>query len=210
MRRFLYILTTCLLYLLLSSESCNSRQDSAASQEAELTKDVAVLKSEFESDELSEKSLHAFEIKAKQKLVDFSDYLNIYTVKLTDESFRTQARQMILDLFISENIRINCRLLNEPDRKDIPVNDFLNEKFGYDFLNLKFDSIRISQPLHLKNGLNYSGSLRFSRFLETRTSSDTLIKAPAKMEVEIFVSKIRKAFGRDTLQIWNVSLGNIY
>ncbi len=210
MRGFLYILTACLLYLLLSSESCNSRQDSAASQDAELTKDLSVLKSEFESDELSEKSLHAFEIKAKQKLVDFSDYLNIYAVRPTDESFRNQARQMIQNLFVSEKVRINNRLLNEPDRNDLTVNDFLNEKFGYDFLNLKFDSIRISQPLHLKNGLNYSGSLKFSRILKANTSADTLMTSPARMEVEIFVSKVKKAFGNDTLQVWNVSLGNIH
>ena len=210
MRRFSYILTACLLYLLLCSDSCNSnRQDRSVEHEAALAQDVEDLKNEFKSDELTEKSLNAFEVKAKQKLVDLSDYLNIYTVKSTDESFRIQARQMIQDLFISENVRINDLLLNEPDRKDISITDFLNRKFQYNLLNLKFDSIRISEPLHRTNELNYTGSLKFSRFMKALTSTDTLIVSPTKMEVEIFVSKVKKAFGNDTLQVWNVSLGNI-
>jgi len=209
MREFSYILAACILYLLLSSESCNSRQDSSVAKEAELTQAVEVLKNEFESDELSERSLPAFEIKAKQKLVDFSDYLNIYAVKPIDESFKSQAHQMIMDLFVSENVRVNNLLLNEPDRKDIPINDFLKGNFRYKFLNLKFDSIQISEPLRRTNKMNYAGSLKFSRIMKSRTSTDTLITAPAKMEVEIFVSKIKKTFGNDTLQIWNVSLGNM-
>lgn len=210
MRRFLYILTACFLYLLLCSDSCNSnRQDSSVAQEAALTREVEDLKNEFKSDELTLKSLDAFQVKAKQKLVDLSDYLTIYSAKSTDESFRTQARQMIRDLFVSENVSINELLLNEPDRKSILINDFLNRKVEYNFLNLKFDSIRISEPLRLTNELNYAGSLKFSRFLKTGTLTDTMITAPAKMEVEIFVSKVKKAFGNDTLQVWNVSLGNI-
>lgn len=210
MRRFFYILTACLLYLLLSSESCNSnRHNSFIAHDAELTRAAEDLKNEFKSDELTEKSLDAFEVKAKQKLVDLSDYLTIYSAKSTDESFRTQARQMIRDLFASENVWINELLLNESDRKDILINDFLNQKFGYNSMNLTFDSIQISEPFHKSKELNYAGSLRFSRSLKAMTSTDTLIAAPVRMEVEIFVSKVKKAFGNDTLLVWNVSLGNI-
>jgi len=210
MRRFLYILTACLLYLLLSSESCNStRQDSSAAHEAELMNAVADLNNEFKSNFLSEKSLIAFETKAKQKLVDFSDYLSIYETKSTDETFRTQAREMILNLFVSENVRINGLLLNEPERKDLLINDFLNRKFEFDSFELKFDSIKISEPLRRMNEMNYTGSLIFFRFQQAGISADTLIAAPAPMKVEIFVSKVKKSFGNDTLQVWNVLLGNI-
>ncbi|HAQ18646.1 MAG TPA: hypothetical protein DCR40_05340 [Prolixibacteraceae bacterium] len=211
MRKFSYILVVIIGYLLLSSKSCDSgQQNSAAMHETELMRDMEDLKNEFESDELTEKSLNAFEIKAKQKLVDLSDYLVIYTAKTIDESFRTQARQMIRDLFASENVRLNGLLLNESDRKGFLINDFLNKKSGYNSIDLKFYSIRISESLHRINEMNYAGRLRFSRFLKAETSTDTLIIEPAKMEVEIFVSKVNKAFGNDTLQIWNVSLGNIH
>ena len=210
MRKFSYILMGCILYLLLSADSCNSnRPESSEMHDVELTKEMKDLKTEFESDALTEKSLTAFEVKAKQKLVDFSDFLAIYTTEPIDELFKSQARQMILDLFITGKVRINDLLVNEPDQKDILINDFLDLKSEYRSMNLKCDSINISEPLHRTKEMNYTGSLRFYRLLEVRTSSDTLIIAPARMEVEIFVSKVKKPFGKDTLQIWNVSLGNM-
>lgn len=210
MREFSYILIASVLFLLLSSDSCNSsRQDTSVVRETELSKTASDLKNEFESDELSEKSLKAFEIKAKQKLIDFSDYLNVYTVNPIDESFKLQAYQMIQDLFISKNALISDQLLNAANSKSIPVGDFLNEKYGFDSMKLKFDSIRILEPLHKTDGMKYAGSLQFYRFIQAKTMTDTLIIAPSKMEVEIFVSKVKKVFGNDTLQIWNVSLGNL-
>jgi hypothetical protein len=210
MKNFSYILVAILAYLMLSSKSCESdRKDSSEIHEAELTKAMVDLKNEFKSDELSKKSLRAYEVKARQKLVDFSDYLSIYSVKPIDESFRIQARQMILDLFVSDHVRINALLLNESDRESILIGDFLSKNFGYNSIKLVFDSVKIAKPLCRSDGINYAGNLRFSRSLKTYTSSDTLISTPVVMEVEFFVSKIKKSFGNDTLQIWNVSLGSI-
>jgi hypothetical protein len=211
MRRFLYLLTACLMFLLLSSESCNSnRQENSAVHDAELTRDMENLKTEFESDVLTEKSLNAYEIKAKQKLVDLSDYLNLYTVKSVDGTFKTQARQMIQDLFVSDRISINGLLLNNPGKKDILISDFLALKFDYSLINLKFDSIQIYKPLQRINDNNYFGSLRFLRYLQAEKSRESLTAEPIKMDVDITVSKVRKAFGNDTLQVWNLYLGNIH
>lgn len=199
------------MFLLLSSESCNSnRQDNSAVHDAELTRDMENLKAEFESDVLSEKSLNAYEIKAKQKLVDLSDYLNLYSLKSVDDTFKTQARQMIQDLFVSDHISINGLLLNDPGKNNILISDFLDIRFDYSLMNLKFDSIQIYKPLQRINDKNYAGSLRFLRYLHAEKSTESLTTGPIKMDVEIFVSKVRKAFGNDTLQVWNVYLGNIH
>ncbi len=127
MRKFLFIFFAILAYLALSSKSCGSdEKDDAAKKEAELAKTKVSIKNEFESDDLSKKSLKAFEVKAKQELVDFSDYLGICSDKQMDESFKSQARQMILDMFISDSVKINSILLNEPGGKSVQIKEFLD------------------------------------------------------------------------------------
>lgn len=212
MRKFLFIFVAILAYLLLCSKSCGSdEKGDSAKQEAELTQTKESIKNEFESDDLSKKSLRAFEVKAEQKLVDFSDYLDIFSDKLMDESFKNQARQMILDLFICDTVQINSILLNEPDKKNIPISKFLSldSATGYNSMDFIFDSIEVTEPLRRIDTLNYKGRLSFSRRVKISSASDTLFTGPDRMEVDIFASKVRKQFGSDTLQIWSVFLGNI-
>jgi hypothetical protein len=212
MRKFLFIFVAILAYLVLSSKSCGSdEKDDAAKKDVELAKTKVSIKNEFESDDLSKKSLKAFEFKAKQELVDFSDYLGIYSDKQVDGSFKSQARQMILDMFISDSVRINNLLSNEPEHKNIPIIGFLNSDFGsgYNSLAFTFDSITIARPLRRVDDLNYKGSLSFSRRLKACSSSDTVFTGPVRMEVEIFASKVFKPFGKDTLQVWSVYFGEI-
>jgi len=212
MRKFLFIFVAILAYLLLCSKSCGSdEKDDAVRQEAELTKTKESIKNEFKSDDLSKKSLRAFEVKAKQKLVDFSDFLDIYSDKLMDGSFKKHARQMIMDLFISDSVRINNLLSNENDEKNIPISEFLSSDLaaGYNSMNFTFDSIKVAEPLRRIDDFNYKGRLSFSRRLKTHSASDTLFTGPKAMEADIMVSKVYKQFGTDTLQIWSVFLGEI-
>lgn len=212
MRKFLFIFIATLAYLVLSSKSCGTdEKDDAAKKEAELIKTKASIKNEFESDNLSKKSLRAFEVKAKQKLVDFSDYLGICSDKQMDESFKNQARQMILDMFIADSIKVNSFLVNEMEEKNVPINKILNSDFGSgnNSMDFIFDSIEVEKPLRRTDEFNYAGNLTFSRHVKVYSSTDTLFSGPAKMEVEILASKVKKTFGTDTLQVWGVYLGNI-
>jgi hypothetical protein len=212
MRKFLLIFAAIMAYLLLCSKSCDSdEQVNAASKEAEVTKAKEAIKNEFESDELSRKSLRAFEAKAKQKLVDLADYLDIYTDKLIDESFKDQARQMILDLFISDSVLINNRLSGENDEIVLPVREFLKTELAsvYTSADFMFDTLEIAAPLRRIDDLNYIGRLSFSRMVKMCNSTDTLIAGPGKLEAEIFVARVKKSFGSDTLLVWKVFLGEI-
>lgn len=212
MRKFLFIFGAIMAYLLLCSKSCDSdERDDSVSKEAELTQTKEAIKNEFESDELSRKSLRAFEAKAKQKLVDLADYLDIYNDKPIDESFKDQARQMILDLFISDSVLINNRLSGENDEKDLSVREFLKTGLAsvYTSADFMFDTLEIAAPLRRIDDLNYKGRLSFSRIVKSCNFADTVISFPAKMEADIFVSKVIKPFGSDTLRIWSVFLGNI-
>jgi hypothetical protein len=212
MRRSLFIISAILAYLLLCSKSCDSdEQENSAAKEAELTQTKEAIKNEFESDDLSKKSLRAFEAKAEQKLVDLVDYLHIYDDKAMDESFKDQAQQMILDLFISDSVVINSALSNDNNEKILLLKDFLHagSSPGYTSEEIMIDSIQVVKPFRRTDEFYYTGSLKFSRRVMNCTSSDTVVSEPARMEAEIFVSKVKKLFGADTLQVWGVFLGDI-
>jgi hypothetical protein len=212
MRKFLIIFCAILVYLVISSKSCGSdEQEEAASKETELALTKQNIKNEFESDELSKKSLKAFEVKAKQELVDFSDYLRICSNKQLDSSFRTQARRMIRDMFITDSVRINGLLIDGQDKKIVPLIELLDFKAAGNItsMDLKFDDIKLTEPLRKTDEFNYKGRLAFSRNVKTFTAFDSSTYSPARMEAEIYASKVFKAFGKDTLQVWSVFLGDI-
>jgi hypothetical protein len=211
MKRSLIILGAVLAYFLLCSKSCvRDEKEEAARKKTELTETKAKIKNEFESDDLSRKSLKAFEGKAEQKLVDFSDYLRIYIDNKLDTAFKLQARKMISDLFISDSVEISSALIID-DVENLSITDFLgiDSSSIYQTLDITFDSIEIAQPFRRIDDLNYKGRLSFSRLSEsTSISGDHLIRS-RKMEADIFTSKVSKTFGQDTLLVWSVFLGNI-
>lgn len=212
MRKFLIIFCALLAYLALSSKSCGSgEKEEATNRKAEIAKTRVSIKNEFESDDLSRKSLKGFEAKAKQDLVDFSDYLNICSDNQLDSSFRNQARQMILDLFISDSVRISGLLINGQDKKIIPLVELLNFKTAGDIasMDFKFDDIKVTESLHRTDEYNYKGRLSFSRQVKAFTASDSSTYSAARMEAEIIVSKVDKVFGTDTLRVWGMFLGEI-
>lgn len=210
MRRFYYILMAFLMYMLLCSKSCvNERKDNTASPETQLFQARSEIKKEFESDYLTDRSLRAFEVKAKEKLVDLTDYLKIYSDEKMDNSFRKQSNKMILELFITDEVLINSLLIRDKERKIVTVESLpkLTSRTGFNKLIL--DSLNISEPLHLIADSKYSGTIKFSRKIVQISAQDTIVSSPASMQAIFFVRKIKKIFGNDTLQVWNVSLGNI-
>jgi hypothetical protein len=212
MRKFLFLFGAILAYLLLCSKSCGSDEKSdSANQEAELTKTKVSIKNEFESDDLSKKSLRAFEVKAKQKLVDFSDYLRIFSDIELDTAFKMQARKMILDLFISDSILINSGLINYSDEKNLTISEFLriDSSSVSNSIYFTIDSIEIAQPFRRIDDLNYRGRLSFLRLAKSSSTSSDYLVQPKKMEADIIAAKVSKPFGQDTLQVWGVFLGAI-
>lgn len=210
MRRFYYILMAFLMYMLLCSKSCvNERKEITVSPEVLLFQARSEIKKEFESDYLTDRSLRAFEVKAKEKLVDLTDYLKIYSEAGMDESFKKQSIQMILDLFVTDDILINSQLGNESVVRMVSVRSFLKITSGTGSSKIILDSFKITDPLHLTADSRYSGSVRFSRKIAQISVKDTLLSPPVDMQADIFVRKIKKSFGKDSLQVWKVSLGKI-
>lgn len=211
MRRYLYFLLAILGYISLSSKSCSDRtENNAASQEERLIQEKTDIKNEFESEFLPGKSLNAFESKAKQKLTDLTDYLNILSDNSISIFFKEQSKLMIFNLFISDTTSIRNRLINDADFRMVSVKEFVKATTRSGSKKIIFDSIWVTEPLHITSGLSYKGRLAFSRRMQNRAAIDSVSMPPVTMQAEFFVSKIKKSFGTDTLQVWNLSLGTIY
>lgn len=212
MKRYLIITGLFLALLVFCSKSCETPENEQA-QKREIVFQATLdsINSSFVSDNLSEQMLRSFEVKAKQKLTDFADYLQICTDKSLDESFREHAQQMIHDLFISDSVYIDLHVPNEIKGKAKTINDFLKMTAGSEenFIGIMFDSIVLSEPLHKINDLSYAGSLKFLQRYELLSSRNTTISHSIDKEVEIIATRVKKPFGSDTLKIWTVLLGNI-
>lgn len=212
MRKYLIISLSLLAFLLFSSKECDSPEDeNAAKEEIALKANLDSINKAFEADYLSEQSLRAFELKAKQKLADLADYLQIYRDKSLDESFKDHTRKMILDLFISGNVNIDLEVSDEMKENNPAINEFLDMDAspGLNFREFRFDSIEISEPLHRVDEFHYTGSIGFSQRYEFLSVTNPANTGSLNRKVDIIATKVRKHFGSDTLQIWKVYLGEI-
>jgi hypothetical protein len=212
MRKYLVISVSLLAFLLFSSKQCNSPEDeNAAREEIALKATLDSINKAFEADYLSEQSLRAFELKAKQKLADLADYLQIYSDPSLDGSFRDLTREMILDLFISDSVHIKLKIPGEMKGKNLSINEFLKMYPSQvkNSIAFTFDSIVLSEPLHKVNDQWYTGSLKFLRRYKVSLQTNSGITRSVNNKVDIIATKVKKQFGTDKLQIWRIFLGDI-
>jgi len=212
MKRGILILLVIPAYLILCSKSCDSdREHDALEHKAKTEQTKEGIRQEFQSDYLSDQTLRAFELKAKQKLVDFADYLSIYYNKNLDKALKDQAGQMITGLFASDKTVIKSFFPQKVSSREYLLTDFLRQDFmpDYSSVNVLIDSISVDTPLKRSGNDLFRGNLTFYRRLEACAPSDTLIIPGNRMNVEIIAKKVNKTFGTDTLQVWGVFLGNI-
>ena len=197
--------------LIISAPSCEDEQETAKRRDAVLSTIKKDIRTEFETDYLTEASLFAFETTAKQKLTDFNDFLHIIADTSLDISFRSKAGEMIESTFLTENITIRLILQEKKPAKKIKVHNLINlgleNKLSH--LPFTFDSIRIYKPLHRIDDKTYTGILMFSQNFTDPAIPEQIIKS-IKRNTGFYVVKERKVFGTDTMKIWNLRLGDIW
>lgn len=171
---------------------------------------IESIEKEFEATYLNKENLRAFEERSKEKLLDFTDYLNIYSNKKYDDSFRNQAKKMLLDIYADKgNSKIN--LLSSPDKNKHTLSEFLEEvnNMNYDFIKLNPGNISISDSLKFSENGNYTGEIIFSGEILGITALDTLILRSGVNRIELIVQRSFKSFGNDSLKVWSVQFGDI-
>ena len=209
MIKYIKILGSFVILFAIMAPSCNEEGSSTREEVLldEMKKDIY---SEFETNRLSETSLSVFETKAKQQLSDMADYLQVLKDSTLDISFRVKAGAMIERSFISKDVNIlfSYPVSNFDKRKTI--NEFLESALANDwrFSNLTFDSISVNKPLSRIADDTYKGSLKFQQKFWCSTLSEKKIYSFEKVAI-FYLLKEEKIFGADTLNIWNIRLGEI-
>ncbi len=208
--KYLKISVSILVLFITYAPSCVDEQANAIREEAILSAAKNDIRTEFETDYLTETSLFAYETTAKQKLSDLADYLHIMTDTSLDMSFRVKASEMIKSTFQSENVTLRCvEQDEEPDRElkvRLLIKKGLENKLPH--LTFTFDSIYIHEPLHRIDNTTYSGVFRFSQNFTDPATHEQIIKSIGR-NTDFWVVKEEKVFGTDSLKIWNVRLGDI-
>lgn len=90
--------------------------------------------------------------------------------------------------------------------KALLSSDFI---FDNDSVHFRFDSIEVENHLRKIEKSAYTGTLKFYQTIMDYPSQDSCRIMTLNKKAEMFVVKVNKPFGTDTLQIWRVLLGKI-
>jgi hypothetical protein len=209
MKWLLNILVSFALYLLLCSQGCDHRDEAGQADQARVEKTQDSLRAAFQSGNLSEESLKAFETMAEQKVADLGDYFGILRDSSIAETFKEKTREMILGLFINDSSLLH---LEGPGRSAEPVsvNSLIRPGSGYSSLpgNIPYDSVRVIHTLHQINDTLCSGQLCFPFRVPGKKEGKQAGKPVSSCTVDFIVLRCSKKFGKDTLKVWSVFLGN--
>lgn len=208
MKKGIQLLVLGVLYLLLCSKSCNSREEELR------TNELAVVQETRDSllrvnDSLAPGKVDdgMFANQAKMYLQDFISYLNIVTEEHNPLDFRKKAAQLGATLFLdtsrymifrnpvkSSEIRISMNTLTGNFREIPSGTGFILPDSVYPLKPL----IRISDTL-------FSGTMGFSENPKIEHESP-LFRLSGK-EFRYYAVKREKTFGKEKIMAWTVLLG---
>lgn len=215
-RKIIYILLLTTGLFVLTSKSCEPDidMDEEARLKAEQESTLKEIKNEFESEYLFEDRLMAYGEKAKQKLVDFTDYLSLYSGKDLDTLFRQQVKDMIYKLFYEKDamIQLSVVLADNTGDKENNLTGLLSgiEASNYQSIGFAISDQKIIEPLHLESTERYTGKIGCCFRISGITEKDTTLLSETINQVKMIATRISKQFGDETsLQVWQVFLYDI-
>lgn len=150
----------------------------------------------FTSESLSDDNLEAFEFKAVEKLMDYSDYLGIIYSEGFAASFREQARQNVDGFF---NTQKNSDAALIPTSFSGSCNSYL----------ILIDSVDIINPLQREADTRYTGSMKYAERILGINHTDTIVISHSHKTIGIILQMDYKDFGENSLLVWEVLLGEI-
>jgi hypothetical protein len=172
------------------------------------------IKDDFESEYLFEDRLMVYGERAKQKLVDFTDYLNLYSCKDLDTLFKQQVRDMIYRLFYDKEAVVQLSVVpgNGTGHTQKNLTELLNsiEKSTYREIEFRITDLKIVEPLSLESIDRYTGKIGCGFRISGITEKDTTLLYEEAKRVKIITTRTSKQFGADTaLLIWQVFLDEV-
>lgn len=169
------------------------------------------LEHEFSNTTLEAKHILAFENRAKQKVRDFCNYIQLISDKSYDEKFRAHSKKTALALFNSTECTIVDSLISG-EQSGIGIEDYFIKilQTNYSKIVGEATDIVLSQDLAISPLGSYFGTISYTHHLKFYDKKDRLIQAfSEKKEVGVTLSRKTKAFGDTEKIIWVVNLCDI-
>jgi len=204
-----YFLFFLICYIVLSARSC---EDQVVMENIEFSEQVNLIENGMLAQLPDNNSLAAFEEKAKQKVIYFSELLNIISNSKLDPSMRESARSNLFELFAEKNASVNFRY----EKANVSIKDslisFINSINRSEYASsykLIDESLWIKKKLKIQNDSLYTGILSFDLSTAKGVSNSPDIPFVFSYEADFYLKKIHKNFGTTEKLIWQVFLGNI-
>lgn len=166
---------------------------------------------DFESTRLGTKNLEAFEHRAKQKIKDFVDYVNLIANQDYDLELRKHAAEMTKDLFANQQVMVKTHWLSGNRLKGYKLKDFIRtvETLEATELSITLTDIKLTKALNPIEK-EYRGSFLAQQTLSLKNKGKTQkVSSYKDVEIEIVLKQVSKKFGDQEQKIWELFLGNI-
>lgn len=172
--------------------------------------DNQALEDTFEIDTLNTVQLNVFQQRARQKLQDFINYMEIISNKSYDLELRLIASKQIEDLFAVSTVFVSISIAKEPKNKKT-VSQFLNEIYlsDYDSIKVKTDSVVISKPEKSTESIKYIGEVTAKVNIDGYKNGEVIFNSIAIQKAETIITKTQKQFGDETKMVWTASIGEL-
>lgn len=150
---------------------------------------------------VSPERLKDFDFRAQQKVQDFVDLLNFIGNPEIDMAIRKETIKSALGLFENNNILVQL----PPQSSKTSIQDYLKRM-------LESEQTKHFELLNIKSTPPFAPTQKktsWAIFFTLKTEFSETFPSTSKYIVSANLEKRGKQFGRETLQVWEVSLGKI-
>lgn len=160
---------------------------------------------------LTAENIKAFEFRAKEKLIDFCNYIELISNKSIDEKLRKHAQTTAINLFTSEDCSIHDSSL-PMENSDFNVSGYLQELFqtGYSKIVGEAKNIEVTNSLKPLEENYYSGTIKYVYVAKFYDREGKMIREEEiNKQVGFTLTRELKKFGTEEKKIWVVMLCDI-
>lgn len=211
MRWIINIFSFLLIWLICSADGCT---DDTTVADRRVEKQISIIKDSiravFEAETPGDNLLKAYEETAKQKLIDFADYLKIASDSSVNNVFRAQAAEMAGKIFISGSTDFTYWNRYSFASGRITVDSLLGNSLSNRMTSyIQPVQISIQKSLKMKNDTVYEGNLSFHPQRNFFIKDDSSETGNEMLVIDIYAVRKLKPFGKEILSVWEVCLGDI-
>ncbi|NOQ74707.1 MAG: hypothetical protein GQ574_22025 [Crocinitomix sp.] len=169
------------------------------------------LENDFSKSKLGAENVAAFETRAKQKVEDFCNYIQLISNKNFDTKFRQHSQKSALSLFNSDQCVINDSIVTGVDSL-VTISNFLDAVYATHFQQIEGQASQIvlQDDLTLTESGDYAGTITYVQTLTCYDEAGTIIETVIENKtVGVTLNRKTKSFGTTEKIIWVVALCDI-